>query len=256
MSKAVRKVNHSRQLGHKMLEARRKLKSNGVLFSARLMGLALKVERQTVARWESGEVMPQWHRLEDYCEELIKKGLGKDAAQEIFAFGYPGRILRSQNNPASFKGSDAVQPLRAEMGDHAESSTGEILIELRALRSQLVRAPRSKIGRVKTEPTTIEGNLPLSRRLSGNYPNRDWVCVHVRLHPDYRFDETMKDRLRKIASGFGKPIEVTELDSEKVQIELYVLSGRGFTQHLNTLERDLKRLPFVRDVSDISAPWR
>jgi hypothetical protein len=101
----------------------------------------------------------------------------------------------------------------------------------------------------QTEPAAVAEMLPAIRRLTGDYANRDWVCVHVKLKPDHRFDDEIKIRLEKIAGGFGKPIEVTGLDSENVQIELYVMLGQGFLQHLNTLERDLMQLSFVKSVS-------
>jgi transcriptional regulator with XRE-family HTH domain len=57
---------------------------HGVALSAERIAKTLGVQRQTVERWESGEIKPPIEQLKRYCLILVSNGLAKERGQEIF----------------------------------------------------------------------------------------------------------------------------------------------------------------------------
>lgn len=59
------------------------------VFSAEAMGKALGVSKDTVERWETGKKPPSAEQLAEYCGVLIRKGVTKFVASDVFSSAYP-----------------------------------------------------------------------------------------------------------------------------------------------------------------------
>ena len=80
--------------------------------------------------------------------------------------------------------------------------------------------------------------------------DEEFISIYVTLDPVVMQDPKEFDlaiaRINRTASGFGA-IRATA-DKRNLQIDMWVKSGRGHTQHLNTLKQDMLAVDGVKDV--------
>ena len=91
-------------LGKRIQLARKSVRLNGRLFTAREVGHSLSPTRSRVeiTRWETGWVKPPPLLLQGYLKVLMQHGLPEDDAVAIAEFAYPGaRLIVRRSDDAS-----------------------------------------------------------------------------------------------------------------------------------------------------------